>query len=239
MLRGGLIFATASLVVLSGCAKQDPGAQAKGAVPEQSLLAFAEANPTCSIWTNWRQMCSRTGPRGEPWCARDPDRVVEPSEPFCVVANTPDAGNPVLTSSQRVSSGRFCVREEPSYAKRRPTDPEGPLRVCTRYDPERPFNGRRVAARLHPWCEAWGEVKTGKPVCTARGSGRVPRCGDLAAAGAVVPNGLYCSAWRRPKWCGSAGSGAEHEERGKHQIWLGVSGISEMEVLGVWCGRGD
>jgi len=121
---------------------------------DAALVRFERDNPECPLWTDWRKTCSRTGPAHSMLCVTDPGRVVRPSEPFCVKAEMSGVPGP-FTENQRMSSLRFC------RATRliRVTDASGQPRyeqtICHRYRIDRPFNGRRPAARRHPMCNRW------------------------------------------------------------------------------------
>ena len=69
--------------------------------------------------------------------------------------------------------------------------------------PDRPFNGYRVAARIHPWCSEWSDSETHDLVCKmAPTEGeQIPNCTKLATAGYTHPTRMYCSDWKLPAWC--------------------------------------
>ena len=167
---------------------------------EDDLAAFGRANPQCQLWTDWRGMCSRTGSQGGTVCTEDPSRPVAPSEPFCV-ADTPRgdgaADLSAMSEAQRSSILRFC-----ESTHRLPTRPDGRApEFCSSFRADRPFSGRSIAARIHPWCGAWNDVATGRPVCTVDGRGSAPRCAELASANRLHERGLYCSVRTIPQWC--------------------------------------
>lgn len=203
------LMAQAAVVFLaSGCnsnAEEQKNADSgKTHVAGDVLNSFGEDNPKCQLWTDWRQMCSRTGPNGETVCVNDPDRQVEPSEPFCTDSSLGyDALS--LNESQTQSVLRFCdVLAEMEL----PTTENGqrvmvPITLCQKFDSDRPFNGRRVAARLHPWCGEWSDSATGTAVCTVSSAdgNDTPRCDALAAESYEQETRMFCSKWELPDWC--------------------------------------
>tara|TARA_B100000378_G_scaffold82020_1_gene64320 strand:+ start:552 stop:944 length:393 start_codon:yes stop_codon:yes gene_type:complete len=58
----------------------------------------------------------------------------------------------------------------------------------------RPFDGKSLSGRRHPYCAVWAEEHTSKPVC-AEGNEfpELPRCDALAATGYRADNILYCA----------------------------------------------
>jgi hypothetical protein len=201
------------------------------------LAAFDRDHPQCRLWTNWEKMCSRTGPNGETRCTEDPDRVVEPSEPFCVAQEGVAIADRAFTGDQRASAGRFCRRRAtfvsrmgPNGWERRPDD------SCLDQDPNRPFNGRQIAARLHPWCGAWNDVRTHRRLCSTHPARGERDCAQLTHQAHANSSGLYCSHWQLPSWCLRAESGAHGPPPpGPNGIVIGNAGIEEMEVLGIYC----
>ena len=200
------LFATAACVTRSA---SDEVASPSGLDPQSAadreLLAFAEANPQCQLWTDWQRICSRTGPDGVPLCATDPDRPVQPSTPFCVYANggtlTADTEGPAARSV-----GRFCA-DETSYRTNagRPGEEGREVRACRAFQNDRPFNGRNLAARRHPWCAEWSDTYTERAVCSEDGAdSELQSCSTLAQAGYQHARPLYCSRLNTPAWCGRA-----------------------------------
>ena len=160
-----LVGAAASVLAcvgLSGAAFPEP--RTRPDTPDQRLERFNLENPQCRLWTDWQRACARTGLGGAMRCVTDRSHPVAPSEPFCVA--TPFWGRPgPFTDSQRLSSLRFCR----STYRERVTDAAGRLlyeeRVCGRYERDRPFNGRTVAARRHPLCARWSRGPAGVLIC--------------------------------------------------------------------------
>jgi hypothetical protein len=178
----------------TGCTTDQPSGGAKGEASQNSergtgaaataadrqLLQFGAQNPECPLWTNWQKLCSRTGPDGAPRCSTDQGMKVEPSAPFCAGGFL---GNPEnQKGEQLVSDERFCTKHETYTALS--ARGERHYQVCTRHARERPFNGRRIAALVHPWCETWSEMETNKPVCSAKADPKngIASCAALAAA---------------------------------------------------------
>jgi hypothetical protein len=248
-MKRALIFLT---LLLAACAASD-GQLTDSA--EAKLAAFDRAHPTCALWTDWSRMCSRTGPDGETFCVRDPDRPVAPSEPFCVSEGGKAWHERVWTPAQRVSAERFCTKIETVTPSWYQVGPDGPgelqtiaVRGCTEFDPDRPFNGKRVSARRHPWCLAWGRVREDKVACTEQGSKRDgPSCSGLATQRHEDKLGLFCGESAVPDWCSGASYSAGGNfplpddfalPNGEELIIVGPgSSLHEQEVVGVYCAR--
>ena len=246
-MRRGLILC---LLLATACAGSD-GQMNDSATSE--LVAFDHANPDCQLWTNWNRMCSRTGPNGDTHCVRDPDRSVTPSAPFCVIEGGKVWFERDWTAEQRASAERFCNRAEDMTVGWSKLGPTGELerysataRGCTEFDPDRPFNGKRVSARRHPWCLAWGRVREDKVACTERGSKRDgPSCGGLAMQRHADKLGLFCGERAVPDWCPGASYSAGGNfplpddfalPNGEELIIVGPgSSLHEQEVVGVYC----
>jgi hypothetical protein len=222
---------------------------------EAKLVAFDSANPACDLWTDWSRMCSRTGPSGETVCVRDPDRPVSPSEPFCVSERGKAWYERTWTPAQRVSAERFCTKIETVTPSWYQVGADGPgklqsvtVRGCTEFDAQRPFNGKRVAARRHPWCLAWGQAGYDEVVCIEHGSTRDgSSCSGLARLRHADKLGLFCGERAVPDWCSSANYSADGNfplpdnfalPNGEDLIIAGTaSSLHEQEVVGVYCAR--
>lgn len=174
----------------AGLAGTDPGRQpglergyTSQAQADADLLNFAETHPQCQLWTNWQKMCSRTGPNGKAHCATTRQNDVRPSAPFCAGDQNgprrPGAGD---SPAEIASSLRYC--RSPSA----PSDGRAGEDGSCAYDPQRPFSGRDLRDREHPWCSAWYEAGKMQPASEAR----------------RAPNGLYCAARNIPDWCSFA-----------------------------------
>jgi hypothetical protein len=211
-------------LVLAACAIPHAQSPRQDAV-DNELLAFGRRNPHCQLWTNWRKMCSRTGPNAEAVCVEDPARRVRPSAIFCT-AGIPDDS---VTPSQIASYRRFCKGPLPQ-------NDGNSLRRCEGAD-ARPFNGRRVAARMHPWCSLWADTG-GQLVCQSGDSNveGVPRCESVLNL--ETPEVLNCVSQRPPEWCRSAellGYGPQYPFEGE-QIGLGFQ-HRDPTVVGPYCAR--
>ncbi len=224
------IFLVLNLGVLSGCAGSDALFEEKQAIEapsaDQKLAVFEQANPECKLWTNWEQMCSRSNANGEAYCVSDPDRKAAPSEPFCTDSYLGyDATN--FTEKQTESVLRFCDKIS-EIDLPVTVDGEGamkPFELCLRFQSDRPFNGKRVASRLHPWCQEWSDSGSGEAVCSTASDpdNGAAVCQGLANAGYEHENRLYCSAWTLPAWC--------REGRGYYDLGSpeGVNGMAPNE----------
>jgi len=213
------------LLFIPACSQApDPGRARYDA--DAQLAAFDRAHPQCQLWTNWQKMCSRSGPNGETVCVTDPDRPVAPSEPFCTA---PQSAGRSPSSAQVRSFARFC-RADPL------SPPESPFHLCQGGD-DRPFNGTRVAARLHPWCDLWADDQSNL-VCQsgALDIGNVPRCDTVMHAPAAPRSKLYCVKRNVPGWCRQAqllGNGPEYPFKGPFAMPGNV--IRNPTVVGAYC----
>jgi hypothetical protein len=197
---------------------------------DAALARFDRNNPECQLWTNWQRMCSRTGQGGATFCMADPDRAVRPSQPFCISKTGEERARPDLQSlsaTQRVSLGRFC---SPAAAARGPTGAK--VEECG-FVRSRPFNGYRLAARLHPWCDEWSDAITREPVCSADGSGGLPQCDALAKQHFVSEHGLSCSKPNVPGWCVRTGGMGTPKE----SVLLMADRQEGFAVRGIFCDR--
>ena len=163
------------------------------------MRKFGDANPACSLWTDWHQLCSRTGKDGSPRCSIDPAASVKPSAPFCASLLTDE------DEVQARSRNRFCDRYGDLYVAGSTSAGDfGPApRPCLRYKTNRPFNGLRIAALRHPQCQSWSDAQTGNLVCSEDRRGEGPRCATLAAKQYVSPHPLFCSRWTDTPVCPS------------------------------------
>ena len=135
--------------------------------PSKMMAEFGDRHPACQLWTDWRQMCSRTGKGGSATCARDSDFAVAASAPFCV---SPE--DQPMSAQQRASSLRYCARlatRTNSYQLQR--------FGCAEYAEKRPFNGIHLAARRNASCDEWTDLTTDKVFCSER-SGGGNQCAD-------------------------------------------------------------
>ncbi len=165
---------------------------------DRQMLAYGEAHPECRLWTNWEKLCSRTGRGGGIECDIDRGRRVAPSLPFCVASRSETPASPAQ-DTERALRERFCVARTTTENLL----DQSLVRVCTRHDPRRPFNGRRIAALLHRGCDSLSDAATGRLYCVRGGNAaaRVPDCVRLAAAGREHSGLLQCSSWSGDASC--------------------------------------
>jgi hypothetical protein len=198
----GLMVGAAGIAMTSSSLRRASGNQSASRplnpahVADRQMIAFGEAHPGCPLWTNWEKLCSRTGPEGGVHCQIDPGRRVRPSRPFC--ARSEGSSN-MWPTAQRVSIDRYCLTHGiiPD-----PLEPGRSILVCARWDPHRPFNGRRVAALLQPGCGGLSVAESGRQICGDHASaGRLPECASLAAAGYEHPRLLECTRWTGNHHC--------------------------------------
>lgn len=181
-----------AFLVLASCITDAPDSEAEGTRSEASagaldparpadrqMLAFGGANTDCPLWTNWQKLCSRTGPNGRPHCSTDSHAVAEPSAPFCARQLN------VTNQEERASSERYCTQRDLL---------NGVTPICVRHEPSRPFNGRRIGALIHSWCQTWSDALSREPVCTTGGDSRrgIPDCAQLARTNYEHPRRLIC-----------------------------------------------
>ena len=174
LVRAVLIAAVAGCTPLDGRSSGTPPGER---ITITSLEEFERKSPQCESWTNWQKACSRTGENGEVLC-RDSALKVDASEPFCVAETGESYGGLPTNStpSQRASFNRFCEEFE--------SDPHGGGDRCWKWKRDRPFDGRRLSEREHPWCQRWA----------------------LAIDPRVNPElseelGFYCASRSIPDWC--------------------------------------
>lgn len=238
-----LRLAFVTMLMLQACASSPTF---DSAVAAQKLAAFERDNPDCQLWTDWQSMCSRTGSNREPYCVRDPDRPVAPSEPFCTNAYL--GYEPYSLSKRQVQSVmRFCDRTEARKTLNGKSS-DGSARNCVRFNPDRPFSGRGLAARLHPWCEEWADSGTETIVCSNASTSNIA-CDEKAKAGFRSKNRLYCAKWRLPQWCQEgrdyydyskdltrlAVSDDETEQPGDDQLYFAEQPPLPAPVYGIQC----
>jgi len=192
MNRLQLLVATSAFAVLLSCAALQPTSRLIGeSAVDRALHEFGANHASCQLWTNWQKICSRTGPGGSTRCNTDPSKPVEPSAPFCVRDSQSGYGVQLADTSER---DRFCAARKTVESE---SDPGQHTNVCSSYDPERPFNGRRLAALLHPDCAEWRDYQSYSLVCTSKGDAKagIPTCEQLAAQQYEHPRQLVCSRW--------------------------------------------
>jgi hypothetical protein len=187
------IFAVSSCVASSdgvnGASKSDKGIYYRSqAEADAALAAFDKSNPTCQLWTNWQKMCSRTGPKGSTWCTTDSATPVRPSLTFC--ADTQGVSflpNELDDRRQIVSAERFLEQNS------RPSNFDSDEYRIKMID-GRPFSGKSLAGRRHPYCDVWARESDAKPVCAERGTfPELPRCSAVVASKIRTKDVLYCA----------------------------------------------
>lgn len=227
----------AAMITLAACTA-DGGAQTQLGLDEgRQLASFAAGNPECQLWTDWKRMCSRTGPDGQMSCSADAEMPVEPSAPFCAVSSDGlGVGSRIKTKEQWLSEARFCD-EHAEAASSQSGISAGPK--CSRYAETRPFNGYRLAARAHSWCRVWKDKKTLQLVHPA--SARL----DSSAS----RNGYYCAVRDVPQWCAAprgfgltpSNSPEFPDPNQKNESGIYVLGTYDRDMLnavvGIYCGR--
>lgn len=198
-----LIGAYVLMLTLVACAS------AGGAPSLTSMAEFAKQNPDCELWTNWEEMCSRTGENGAPYCVKDAGMPVKPSEPFCT--DTTFGYTPYKFSAKQTESLlRFCDDTTVVEGDRTHIDKAGDRTLCVRFREDRPFNGRRLAARRHPWCSSWASTLDDSLVCSEAAGGNAQigvdaaNCEELARQDFTLNARLYCAEETVPEWCRKA-----------------------------------
>lgn len=179
---------------------------------DAALVAYGNANRPCQLWTNWQKMCSRTGPKGAALCLVDPEVNVAPSAVFC--SKDEDYGKQLqdarLTAEQ-ISRDRFCT----SFENSSPLSKRLGRPLCVDLDRNRPFSGKRLSSRLHPWCGEWKEKNSLKVVTDVKSTSTW---------------GFYCSKRNVPAHCKIAdGFGEAPVNSPDHPKY----GSGEILVLGI------
>jgi hypothetical protein len=209
-----LLLLSVGLALASAAAAPSPGSSVapytSPSKADADLRAFDVANPDCELWSNWHKTCARLGTAT--YCATDRAMPVKPSKAFCVGQWAGKSGDVVR------SQMRFCrVRDSLS-------DSRGSFAICAGYDAGRPFNGRRLQARLSPACSEWRQD----------GSGTKAR--------AYSSTGFYCTRFNRVR-CrdGSFSEARAGARNAPGEIVAGYTATDPLDhraVHGVWCGKG-
>lgn len=186
---------------------------------DRALAIFDRDNPDCELWTDWQRLCSRTGPQSSRYCKATVQKSVRPSAPFCVAkadggyrrTNKQEDSAEAIASSRRFCSADWAV----------PPDSTG-SGSCM-YSMTRPFSGRDLNDRAHPWCSAWREAVGSRPTSINRRS----------------PFGYYCAIRSVPSWCVWAdglgyGGGLS---RGETEVIPILENPDGVAVRGVFCRR--
>ena len=205
------------LVSLSGLLLVGTGAESRQAdAPTRSdaVVGFGERHPSCAMWTDWRQLCSRTGANGATYCRRDRAAPVAASQPFCVIGE--DAS---VTRAEARSRDRFCLRSGPTHL---PTDEgkaTGPSR-CLEYRSGRPFSGETIDQMRHPACSVWGTGEPGRDICAEDGRDGLPSCASPKVQALRRTDPFVCTAWREPSPCRRTIGGRSAAEPGERGIYV-------------------
>jgi hypothetical protein len=168
-----------------------PSAQSTG----DAMTQFARAHPQCQQWTDWRRLCSRTGPKGQTNCRRDSRVSVASSAPFCVAGAW--QGIPWYaadTPAQHKSRLRFCaVTDTEEFRTQK-------LTICREYHERRPFNGAHLDAVYDDRCQVVRMISRNDDVCRSDGKSGAPSCKkSLGNFRATRP--LYCAKWKLIESC--------------------------------------
>lgn len=222
------------VAIIAGSTAASPSeAQARPQSPASAALQrFDRDHPKCQMWTDWRQLCSRTGAGGATFCRNDRTSPATPSQPFCVIGER-DAP---LSQAEIRSQDRFCARHGRLY---RPGDdsekPTGPMR-CRQYRSGRPFSGERIEQMTHPACSAWGTGEPGRDICAEGGDSRLPSCASLRTRALRRADPFVCTAWREPKPCRRPVGGRSAAEPGENGIYVyDPRPLNGAPVWGTYC----
>ncbi|WP_411341751.1 hypothetical protein V6U71_08010 [Sphingopyxis sp. J-6] len=175
--------------------------------------SFPQSHPSCAIWTNWQKVCSRTGKNRELHCKKAAVQI-RPSKVFCAAEYEGGLGGPRSDAPalEQASFLRFCNVPDGfsgSYSER--------LEYCD-WQPDRPFNGRRLAELKHPWCERWVKIPHLRPT--------KERPGD--------PGAYYCAKRSIPSWCDWAdgmGQGPQIDSKSRNEEILPVRWSSKSQFM--------
>lgn len=190
MIRFSMLLVSVPSIYVAACVPMEligVGAESDRSVYSAQLEAgtplamFGNDNPTCQLWTDWQQVCSRTGPSGSTVCVSSAVDVPA-SEPFCEAASNMNFReiSSERTVAQRASRNRFC--EEFGDGVNFSSD------TCIRWSTERPFNALRLDEMEHSWCKVW-KANVDADVNP-----------ELSAQ-----MGYYCALREVPDWCATAG----------------------------------
>lgn len=197
---------------------------------EMSMIAFGEQHKSCQMWTNWQELCSRTGQQGVSRCTSEVNHRIKPSEPFCVTTGQAPAER--MTKKAVNSMMRYCDKRATSGGDR-----------CLHWDDDRPFSGRQLASRRHPWCDSWSDEKTWKPICSEKGQFGLSRCDTKSLASFKASGTLYCSHRSvdtdRQEWCDIPQGWGQGPDFPKNDVssFVEVLTKSSTPAVGLYCSR--
>jgi hypothetical protein len=157
----------------------------------EQLASFGLSNPACSVWTDWRRICSRVG-ESQIHCAADSTNAVQASEPFC--ANPYDEKP---TKAQVVSRMRFC---SVGYSASGASIDGANDTLCRRYQADRPFNARTISSLRTPLCAEWVEYGEQDIICQENSNSQ-GSCEKRSRKNEQFSSGLVCSAPIIPIGC--------------------------------------
>lgn len=194
------------------------------------LVRYGEHHPSCEMWSDWRQLCSRTGANGATHCRLDKKVPVAASQPFCVIGEAAS-----VPKAEAKSRDRFCLRSGQTY---RPSDRDtatGPSR-CLEYRSGRPFSGESIEQMRHPACLVWGTGEPGHDLCAEDGRGGLPSCASPKVQALRRTNPFVCTAWREPKPCRRPIGGRSPAEPGELGIYIyDPAPLHSTPVWGSYC----
>ena len=200
---------------------------------DRLLEAFEVAHPACRIWSDWRKLCSHTGPGGSTYCKIETVYPAKPSAPFC--GDGYRKGEP---AAEAASLERFCVRRKRTYIRGVDREtPTGPY-ACVEYAPKRPFGGTTIEQMEHPACLVWGELGYDKEICRTGSAGNpaLSLCSSPKARAFRTTNILACAKWIDPKPCPNIVGGQKGVEEGYDGIYFFDKRLNTgQSVVGTYC----
>jgi hypothetical protein len=196
------------------------------------LVRYGERHPSCAMWSNWRQVCSRTGANGAAFCRLDKTVPVSASQPFCVIGEAAS-----VPKAEALSRDRFCVRSGPTYLSRDRDKATGPWR-CLEYRSGRPFSGETIEQMRHPACLVWGTGEPGRDICAEDGRGGLPSCASPKVQALRRTDPFVCTAWAEPKPCRRPIGGRSAAEPGERGVYVYDRVLlSSNPVWGTYCAK--
>ena len=156
-----LVGSAAHMASGSGAPKHPKVSPYDQSETDQALAAFDRHHPLCALWTDWRKLCSRTGPKGSTYCRTDPEHPVTPSTPFC---ERSFAGRDRDTTYEYESGTMTAVELKSALRFSHMVQEEASLRGDGRYHSsppyaewaaDRPFSGTSLRQMESPICASW------------------------------------------------------------------------------------